>query len=253
MQKLVGAAPPQRKDLLAVWPGKVALWLASPCPCCWLSSECVAPSSSSCLRDMAMNRIFRCFRIIQVSIDPLHYLSSRSDFGFEFAVIIEIPDSVSRGVADSPHRWVESVSRGVGYWIFKRKLPISVSRRVVNSPHRWYGESPTPCMDESASRYLIKFYNMKKKSLDLYLCVPVVAGIPCPCCCWSLMLLACCCMHPCFCSVNAVDNTIALLVLFWVFLLQPASQLLLASCFCCYPAVGSFPFVQNIHPWYIAH
>jgi hypothetical protein len=47
-----------------------------------------------------MNRLFHRF-----GIGPLHYLSSRSDFGFEFAAtfVIEnrLPDSMSRGVDDS--------------------------------------------------------------------------------------------------------------------------------------------------------
>jgi hypothetical protein len=58
------------------------------------------------LRDMAMRRIFWGFCRNWFLIDPLHYLSSRSDFGFEFAEIFVIekrlPDSASRGVADSP-------------------------------------------------------------------------------------------------------------------------------------------------------
>jgi hypothetical protein len=41
-------------------------------------------------RYMAMNRIFRRFCIIRVSRGPLHYLTSRSDFGFEFAEILVI-------------------------------------------------------------------------------------------------------------------------------------------------------------------
>jgi len=39
-------------------------------------------------------------------IDPLHYILSRSDFGFTFAEIFiiekRVPNSASRGVADSP-------------------------------------------------------------------------------------------------------------------------------------------------------
>ena len=40
-----------------------------------------------------MNRIFRCFRIIQVSIGPAHQLSSCFDFGFEFVEIFVITPS----------------------------------------------------------------------------------------------------------------------------------------------------------------
>jgi hypothetical protein len=132
------------------------------------------------LRDMAMNRIFPCFRIIQVTIGPLHYLSRCSDFNFEFAEIFLIEN-----------RLPISVSRGVGYRIFKRKHPISVSRRVVNSPHRWYDVDESPYRWLAESLYLIKFYNMKK-TLDLYVClllqvslVPAVVGLLC---CWGAVV-----------------------------------------------------------------
>jgi hypothetical protein len=54
-----------------------------------------------------MRRIFWGFCRNWFLIDPLHYLSSRSDFGFEFAEIFSLgesescrlPDSASRGVA----------------------------------------------------------------------------------------------------------------------------------------------------------
>jgi hypothetical protein len=59
---------------------------------------------------MAMRRIFWGFCRNRFLIDPSHYLSSRSDFGFEFAEIFVIekrlPDSASRGVGDSPTRRV---------------------------------------------------------------------------------------------------------------------------------------------------
>ncbi len=49
---------------------------------------------------MATNRIFRDFCINRLG--PLHYISSCSDFGFEFAEIFifkeRLPVSVSRGV-----------------------------------------------------------------------------------------------------------------------------------------------------------
>jgi hypothetical protein len=48
-----------------------------------------------------MRRIFWCFCRNWFLIDPLHYLSSRSDFGFEFAEIFVLPDSASRGVGES--------------------------------------------------------------------------------------------------------------------------------------------------------
>jgi hypothetical protein len=51
-----------------------------------------------------MRPIFRGFYLNQYSIGPLHYISSRSDFGFEFAEIFVI----KKHLADSG-------SRGVGY------------------------------------------------------------------------------------------------------------------------------------------
>ncbi len=51
---------------------------------------------------MATNRIFRGFCINRFGLGLLHYISSRSDFGFEFAEIFvfekRLPVSVSRGV-----------------------------------------------------------------------------------------------------------------------------------------------------------
>jgi hypothetical protein len=48
-----------------------------------------------------MRRIFWGFCIYWILIDPLHYLWSRSDFGFEFPEIFliekRLPDSPSRG------------------------------------------------------------------------------------------------------------------------------------------------------------
>jgi hypothetical protein len=52
-----------------------------------------------------MRRIFWGFCRNWFLIDPLHYLLSRSDFGFKFAEIFviekQLPDSVSWGFADS--------------------------------------------------------------------------------------------------------------------------------------------------------
>jgi hypothetical protein len=92
---------------------------------------------------MAMRRIYWGVCRNWFLIDPLHYLSSRSDFGFEFAEIFVIekrlPDSASRGVG-------ESGSRRVGFGMFKRKLGESESR---------YGES--------GSRYsnFLKFFSQQ--------------------------------------------------------------------------------------------
>jgi hypothetical protein len=55
-----------------------------------------------------MRRIFWGFCINWFLIDPFYYLSSRYDFGFEFAEIFviekRIPDLPSQGVANSPTR-----------------------------------------------------------------------------------------------------------------------------------------------------
>jgi hypothetical protein len=56
-----------------------------------------------------MRRIFWGFCRNWVLIDPLHYLSSRSAFGFEFAEIFVIekrlPDSLSRGDDKNAYRY----------------------------------------------------------------------------------------------------------------------------------------------------
>ncbi len=135
---------------------------------------------------MEKNRIFRGFCINRFDIGPLHYISSCSDFCFEFSKIFlfekRLPDSMIWGVGDSLYqRYAESVTlrlnntgsrrlsasliRGVddsphhryrefAIEFFKRRLAVSVIRRVVNSAYRWYGESPTPRIIELGSRRL---------------------------------------------------------------------------------------------------
>ncbi len=68
---------------------------------------------------METNRIFRGFCINRFGIGPLHYISSRSDFGFEFSEIFVFekrrPDSTILGVGDSAYRWVgESATPRIG-------------------------------------------------------------------------------------------------------------------------------------------
>jgi len=74
-------------------------------------------------------------------IGPLHYLSSRSDFGFEFAptFVIEnrLSDSMSRGVDDSrigestaATRIGESASQQLPAAV-SRRLPVSVTQEVA--------------------------------------------------------------------------------------------------------------------------
>jgi hypothetical protein len=56
-----------------------------------------------------MRRIFWGFCINRFGIGPLHYISSCSDFGFEYAEIFVIekrlPDSLSRGVDKIGYRY----------------------------------------------------------------------------------------------------------------------------------------------------
>jgi hypothetical protein len=67
-----------------------------------------------------------------------------------------------------------------------------------------------------------------KKYLHGTLCVPVVAGIICPSCCWCL-----CCFRRSVAGISSFDlsillaiaNTTALLVLLWVFLLYNTERL----------------------------
>jgi hypothetical protein len=58
---------------------------------------------------MATRRIFWGFCINRFGIGPLQYISSRSNFGFEFAEIFVIekrlPDSPSRGVDKNAYRY----------------------------------------------------------------------------------------------------------------------------------------------------
>jgi hypothetical protein len=119
---------------------------------------------------MAMRPICRGFCINRFSIGPLHYISSRSDFGFEFAEIFVIekllPDLASRwlfhsgswgvadsdlacrGVADSP-TWRVGKSTPPWFselesWLLNVKTPFfgeSESQGVANSPTRRVGES----------------------------------------------------------------------------------------------------------------
>ncbi len=77
-----------------------------------------------------MKRIFWGFCRNWFLIDPSHYLSSRSDFDFEFTEIFVIEK-----------RLPDSANRRVGFWMFKRKLTESESRGVDDSPTRRVGES----------------------------------------------------------------------------------------------------------------
>ncbi len=88
-------------------------------------------------RVIALKRIFWGFCINLFGICPLYYVSSRSDFGFEFPEIFVIekglPDWANRGVDYSP-------TRGVGESAFECLKENSASQRVGDSPTRRVGE-----------------------------------------------------------------------------------------------------------------
>jgi hypothetical protein len=81
-----------------------------------------------------MRQIFWGFCINWFLIDSLHDLSSRSNFGFEFAEIFVIEKQLP-----------DSASRRVRFWMFRRKLGELESRQV--------GESATPRLGEKGSPY----------------------------------------------------------------------------------------------------
>jgi hypothetical protein len=119
-----------------------------------------------------MRQIFWGFCRNWVLIDPLHYLSSCSAFGFEFAEIFVIEkrqrlsNSASRGVDNSPTRRVgesafECLKEKLGE-SESRRLPDSANWGVANSPTRRVRELSIPrlsesgnCHGESGSRYSI--------------------------------------------------------------------------------------------------
>ncbi len=136
-------------------------------------------------RDMAMRRIFWGFCRNWFLIDPLHYPSSRSDFGFEFGEIfviekrLRLPDLASHRLSESVSqrlsdlvsqrvgesgtlrlgelgsRWlVDSQSRGVHDLSTRRVGKFAFECLKENSVSRRVGDSPTRRVRES-SRFLI--------------------------------------------------------------------------------------------------
>ncbi len=130
-----------------------------------------------------MRRIFWGFCRNWFLMSPLHYLLSRSDFGFEFVEIFgfekrtpcyhqygesptprisdagirQLPASLIIKVGDSP----ASPLRRVRYWILKinydtesRRLPAPVIQWVADSLYHWVGKSSTPRITDSESRRL---------------------------------------------------------------------------------------------------
>jgi hypothetical protein len=100
-----------------------------------------------------MRQIFWGFCRNWVLIDPLHCLSSRSAFGFEFSEIFVIekrlPDSASWRVGELAF---ECLKEKLGE-SESRRLPDSANRGVANSPTQQVGESSTPQLGESGSRH----------------------------------------------------------------------------------------------------
>jgi hypothetical protein len=108
-----------------------------------------------------MRPIFRRFCKIRFGIGPLHYISSRSDFDFEFAEKFVIKND------DSPTRRVgESVTE-----CLKENSP---THRVRESASRGVAESESRRVGESLSKYSTIGKNILRS-----LCVPVVADISC--------------------------------------------------------------------------
>jgi hypothetical protein len=123
-----------------------------------------------------MRRIFWGFCRKWFLMSPLHYLSGRSDFGFELAEIFvfekrlpaitytgshRLSVSVIRGVADSVYQWCGESSTPWLNDTGNRRLPVSPIRRVgywiflkENSLYQWYGESSTPRTSDTVSRRL---------------------------------------------------------------------------------------------------
>jgi hypothetical protein len=77
--------------------------------CLSTTSLCDSVNIATLYRDMATRRIFWGFCINRFGLGPLDYISSSSDFGFEFAEIFVIekllPDSASRGVNKIAYRY----------------------------------------------------------------------------------------------------------------------------------------------------
>jgi hypothetical protein len=117
-----------------------------------------------------MRRIFWGFCRNRFLIDPSHYLTSRSDFGFEFAEIFVIekrlPDSASRGVGDSPTRQVgESATLRFGE-SWSRRLPESASRllnvKKKTLASRGVGDSPNRRVGESLFEFFKIFHHLNR-------------------------------------------------------------------------------------------
>ncbi len=94
---------------------------------------------------METNWVFRGFCINRFGIGPLYYISSRSDFGFEFSEIFvfekRLPDSTIWGVGDSPYQQYAELATLRLNDTGSHRLSASLIRGVDDSPHHRYGES----------------------------------------------------------------------------------------------------------------
>jgi hypothetical protein len=101
-----------------------------------------------------MRRIFWGFCRNWFLIDPFHYLSSRSDFGFEFTEIFVIekrlPELATLRLGESlTLRLAESESRRVGESAFECLKENSASRRVADLGSRYLPDSESHRLPES--------------------------------------------------------------------------------------------------------
>ncbi len=136
---------------------------------------------------MAIRRIFWGFCRNRFLIDPLQYLSSRSDFSSEFTEIFVIekrlPNSVSRGVGDSPTRLLnvkkknrrvgESASRG--YISQKNLIPRMLSHRENVRTLKFWRKSKEKkiIFFRKFTKGIKGFYLGKKNSKLSHACVPL--------------------------------------------------------------------------------
>ncbi len=133
---------------------------------------------------MALRRIFLGFCINRFGIGPLHYVSIRSDFSFEFSEIFVIenrlPDSPSqesgsRRLPDSSDSPTSVGSRGLSdspSFLLNIQKP---SRRVSDSPTRGVGESffdyeylrESPCKGSLRNQFLQKPQKIRLIAMSL--------------------------------------------------------------------------------------
>jgi len=97
------------------------------------------------------SKIFQGFCINRFSIGPLHYISSCSDFGFEFAEIFvkekQLADLVTR-------QFSESLTLQIGELVSRRLSESAIECSKENSPLHRVGESLMPQLGKSGSRRL---------------------------------------------------------------------------------------------------